>query len=103
TLNGGAEADKLYGGAGNDTLKGGTGNDTLYGGADSDTYMHYTGDGNDTIIDSDGSGAIKLNGSNTALNGGDKKSGAEGLWESADKQTTYSKTLQSNGKYTLTI
>lgn len=102
-LYGDAGADKLYGGAGNDMLRGGAGNDTLYGGADFDTYMHYTGDGNDTIIDSDGSGAIKLNGSNTALNGGDKKSGAEGLWESADKQTTYSKTLQSNGKYTLTI
>ena len=103
TLNGSADADKLYGGTGNDTLRGGTGNDTLYGGAGNDTYVHYTGDGNDTIIDSDGTGAIKLNGSSTALNGGNRKSDTDNLWESEDKQTLYSRTSQGDGKYTLTI
>lgn len=65
-------SDRLYGGAGNDTLlgfegddrlEGGGGDDLLMGGRDDDhlegglghdTYLYQTGDGVDTIIDTDG-------------------------------------------------
>jgi Ca2+-binding RTX toxin-like protein len=59
-LYGGAGVDNLTGGSGNDTLIGGTGNDFLYGGAGHDVYQYTMGDGNDTIIDEDRDGEIKL-------------------------------------------
>jgi Ca2+-binding RTX toxin-like protein len=62
-LTGGSHADLLVGNAGNDTLTGGLGNDTLLGGQGNDTYMYQTGDGLDTILDSDGQGSIVVNGS----------------------------------------
>lgn len=52
--------DRLYGGAGADTLTGKQGNDYLEGGSGSDTYILNTGDGFDTILDTDGSGVIKF-------------------------------------------
>ena len=54
TLSGGDGADSLLGGDGDDDLSGGTGNDTLQGGAGNDTYRFALGDGQDTIIESDG-------------------------------------------------
>ena len=45
TLDGGTGADKLYGGVGNDILSGGTGGDT---------YSYQSGDGTDTLTDTDG-------------------------------------------------
>ncbi|MDO8417268.1 MAG: calcium-binding protein [Agitococcus sp.] len=71
TLYGMAGEDSLVGGAGNDTLKGGKGNDTLTGGldkdileggAEDDTYIFTTGDGHDTVIDSQGNNLLTLNG-----------------------------------------
>lgn len=56
-LNGGAGDDKLYGKAGNDTLIGGPGNDTIEGGLGSDTYVFNLGDGHDSILDFDYTGA----------------------------------------------
>ncbi|WP_309293198.1 putative Ig domain-containing protein [Azonexus sp.] len=58
TLLGGAGNDYLEGNAGNDDLYGGKGNDTLIGGQGTDTYYFYSGDGWDTIEDSDGLGKI---------------------------------------------
>lgn len=53
--------DRLYGGAGNDTLDGKGGNDYLEGGTGTDTYQfdasHW---GQDTVVDADGLGSIKL-------------------------------------------
>ncbi len=49
--------DTLEGGDGNDTLTGGGGDDTLEGGAGSDQYIHNTGDGFDTIIQTSGDDA----------------------------------------------
>jgi len=46
-------ADKLYGGNGNDTIVGGSGNDYMEGGSDADTYIHFRGDGSDTIYNLD--------------------------------------------------
>ena len=64
TLVGGnvAAGDRLYGGRGADVLQGNEGNDYLEGGSGSDTYVWNTGDGFDTIRDSDGSGLLVING-----------------------------------------
>ena len=69
TLTGGTAADLLVGNAGTDTLQGGGGNDTLLGGAGNDTYKYTTGDGLDTILDTDGNGSIVIDNA-PALTGG---------------------------------
>ena len=61
-LNGGADADYLTGGSDHDVLIGGTGADRLYGGAGSDDYNFFLGDGADIVLDSDGEGAIYVEG-----------------------------------------
>jgi Ca2+-binding RTX toxin-like protein len=55
-------SDNLYGGAGDDTLIGKDGNDYLEGGQGYDTYIFNTGDGHDTLLDSDGQGIIVIDG-----------------------------------------
>ncbi|BFU93210.1 MAG: hypothetical protein NTAFB01_43970 [Nitrospira sp.] len=63
TLTGGSHADLLVGHAGTDKLTGGGGNDTLVGGAGNDVYViNSLVDGQDIVQDSDGRGAIYLNG-----------------------------------------
>jgi Ca2+-binding RTX toxin-like protein len=54
-IDGGAGNDVIYGGDGNDDITGGIDNDTLLGGANDDTYRIGYGEGNDTIIDTEGS------------------------------------------------
>jgi Ca2+-binding RTX toxin-like protein len=61
-LQGGSEADHLYGMGGDDTLIGGLGNDYLEGGQGTDTYVYTSGDGFDTLLDTDGLGHIIENG-----------------------------------------
>jgi VCBS repeat-containing protein len=68
TLTGGSKADLLVGNAGADTLAGGQGNDMLLGGTGNDTYQYTTGDGLDTILDSDGNGSLVIDG--TTVTGG---------------------------------
>lgn len=46
--------DEIIGNDLDNTLTGGLGNDTLYGGAGNDTYVYNLGDGDDTIIESEG-------------------------------------------------
>lgn len=60
TLIGGYGSDDLYGEIGNDLLIGGRDNDTLDGGDGDDVYLYNLGDGDDTIIDTDGANALKL-------------------------------------------
>ena len=67
-LDGGLNDDTLLGGSGNDTLIGGEGADRLLGGADYDRYVYSSGQGRDTIVDSDGKGHIEWDG--TMLTGG---------------------------------
>ncbi len=55
-----AVEDHLYGGGGDETLKGLEGNDYLEGGAGSDTYIVNPGDGTDTVLDTDGIGAVQF-------------------------------------------
>ncbi|NOS76641.1 MAG: hypothetical protein HOP35_01715 [Nitrospira sp.] len=54
--------DTLDGGADNDQLNGGLGDDTLKGGDGVDRYTYFTGQGRDTIEDSDRSGTLFFDG-----------------------------------------
>ena len=63
----GNDGDNLLSGMdGNDLLSGGAGNDLLLGGAGKDTYLFGTGDGNDRIVDAQGSGTLVMRGGLTA-------------------------------------
>ena len=77
TLTGSTQADHLYGMGGDDVLTGNGGADYLEGGAGNDTYLINTGDGSDTILDTDGIGIIKHNGQ--TLSGGENV--APNRWE----------------------
>lgn len=86
TLRSGDGNDFLYGNGGNDTLDGGTGNDMLVGGERADTYVFQTGDGFDTILDSDGVGSIVYDGE--TLTGG-AQYGDNRVYRSADGKHLY--------------
>lgn len=62
TLAGGSGNDSLDGGGGDDAIAGGLGDDRLAGGSGHDTYAFAAGDGNDVVVDSDGAGAIVVDG-----------------------------------------
>ncbi|MDD5385111.1 MAG: hypothetical protein PHG89_09570 [Gallionella sp.] len=85
-LYGGAGNDTLDGGGGNDYLQGDSGNDILLGGAGYDTYFYKTGDGHDTILDSDGQGQIQMDG--TTLAGGNQFGDAR-VFKSSDGNHSY--------------
>lgn len=89
TLNAGAGKDTLVGEAGeagDDTLNGGTGNDTLVGGAGNDRY-EFDGDwGMGTIIDSDGSGSIWIDGVKL---GGNSTQIAPNFWRNEEQGLLY--------------
>lgn len=78
TLFGDGEADDLYGQDGEDHLDGGSGGDYLDGGANADRLEGgegddlYRADSQDTIMDSDGSGRVHMDGYGT-LTGGTRK------------------------------
>ncbi len=76
-LRGGAQNDVLNGGTGDDVLTGGAGNDMLVGGIGNDSYLLASGDGDDTIDDSDGLGEVRIGA--TKLVGGDALT--DGLWQ----------------------
>ncbi len=59
-LQGGEGQDTLLGGSGDDELDGGAGVDILKGGQGTDTYTFTSSFGNDTILDSDGLGSVKV-------------------------------------------
>ncbi|HUS39632.1 MAG TPA: putative Ig domain-containing protein, partial [Pirellulales bacterium] len=106
-LFGDADNDELRGGAGDDTLTGGKGNDRLDGGLGFDIYRYQEGgwinagdpvmtwlsreiegDGNDTITDPDGLGAIHFTtkeGVTHVLNGGRKIDHDADIWQSVDQ------------------
>jgi Ca2+-binding RTX toxin-like protein len=81
-LDGGLGNDLLVGGGGDDELKGGKGFDTLEGGAGNDTYIYESGDSFDAIVDSDGSGQIKIG--TTVLTLADSTKVGPNTWLSAD-------------------
>lgn len=104
-LFGDEDADTLYGGDGDDTLEGGAGADWLHGGDGDDTYIIRADDGNDTIIDSDGVGTIKveIDGALVTLGNVKKDPGIEGRWFSEDEKISYSFMPGVDGRGTLTI
>jgi len=101
SLSGGEGMDTLLGGEGIDTLEGGKGNDTLKGGAGKDIYSFKTGDGWDTIIDSDGNGVIKIG--DSTLAGGTEVVAGSGVWNSADKSYQYTLAPDAGSTKTLII
>ncbi|BCM25591.1 calcium-binding protein [Methyloradius palustris] len=112
-LTGGDKADLLIGNAGNDTLNGGSGNDTLFGGegddqlqggAGEDLYQFSYRQGNDTILDSDTKGQVKIQ--DIVLKGGKNQSHGALTWynDPNTKAFTYSANSDPNaGPVTLTI
>ena len=95
TLDGGEGRDTLIGGTGADVLIGGAGVDLLKGGLDSDTYSFDAGWGTDTIEDIDGQGSITVTGLGQLTGAGALKL-AEGVWQSPDKQVSYTLDDSSN-------
>jgi hypothetical protein len=83
-------SDILEGGEGDDTLIGGTDNDRLLGGVGTDTYVFKSGEGKDSITDSDGLGSIVVGGS-PALTGADQSGyklvGNQAQWSVNNGQT----------------
>jgi Ca2+-binding RTX toxin-like protein len=82
TLYGADDDDHLLGGGGEDTLIGGVGNDQLEGGDDFDTYSFFVGDGFDRVYDSDGLGAIYIEGEQLEVG----RQLSANHWLSADEQ-----------------
>ena len=96
-LRGQSLEDHLYGGAGNDILNGGQGSDYLEGGAGLDVYQFNAGDGNDTILDTDGRGVLRYSYANNSgieqtqlVAGASFKQSGE-TWKSPDGKFTYTK------------
>lgn len=82
--------DTLDSGADNDQLDGGLGDDTLIGGQGADTYYYRTGQGTDTIVDSDRVGVIRFD--SQILQGGIRHtSDPADTWRSEDGQVTFAK------------
>ncbi len=89
--------DRLFGGARDDILRGNKGNDYLEGGAGLDVYEYRPGDGNDTVVDTDGRGVIRYfwrDGNNVeqsviVADGAIKGTGD--TWTSADGKFSFSK------------
>ena len=98
-LTGGNLWDKLYGLAGNDQLTGGKGNDYLEGGKGNDTYLYASGDGTDTILDTDRLGQIQYD---TILLNGGKKTGTN-TYRSDDGKFIYTLIPQIGTPYLLGI
>lgn len=105
-IKGGDNTDHLYGGGGDDTLIGGKDNDYLEGGTGADTYQFTSGDGYDTVLDTDGLGVIKLGDIQAKGSAGLdqkkwKKFGAD-LFIDTQNNITYSKSV-ANGETRLLI
>ena len=73
---------RISGDADNYTLKGGAGVDILMGGAGDDLYIWKDGDGNDTIVDTQGSNRLIINGPGYNFAGGTMtKQAGSNLWK----------------------
>ena len=79
-------SDVIFGGDGADTLDSGGGNDSLMGGPGADAYKFQGAWGSDTVIDSDGSGNIDVDG--VRLEGG-KKVGDQ-VWANKEQGFVFS-------------
>ena len=101
TLRGLGGDDYIEGNADNDTLDGGSGNDTLLGGAGTDTYL-FTGNwGQDTVIDADGQGAIRIDGVNILPVTAGRMT--ESAWISDDRRYAFAVMGAAGGTHNLII
>ncbi|MEJ6021971.1 putative Ig domain-containing protein [Ramlibacter sp. PS4R-6] len=100
SLLGGVGNDTMAGGAGDDSLEGGENDDSLMGGADNDTYVMSGSWGKDSLIDSDGSGRIMLNGWRLIGGTGIGAPGAEWQEELPDDQKVRYLLLESKASTT---
>ena len=89
SLFGGGGTDILIGGEGADTLDGGSGPDYLYGGAGLDEYSFTGSFGGDWIVDSDGKGVVRVDG--TTLTGGKLVATGSSTYKDAASGWTYAK------------
>lgn len=99
-IDGGDGNDTIVGGDGDDVLTGGNGADTLIGGKGNDVYKFNGAYGSDIIIDSDGIGEIKVNG--TKLTGGKLIDTDFNTWK-GDDGSLYTLVVGSNGIKDLVI
>ena len=99
TLLGGEGNDFLFGGKGDDHLKGGSGRNLLNGGEGRDFYYFNTADGDfdDTIIDSDGKGQLKIDGESLLGHFFDPKEGAANVWTTKIGDYDWQAVLTDNG------
>jgi hypothetical protein len=95
-LSGQGGADYLEGNAGDDNLNGGEGSDTLRGGQGNDTYRFSAGWGFDQIIDSDGLGAITVEGIG-AIDGSGAVKVADNVWQTPERRVNYTLVTGSAG------
>jgi Ca2+-binding RTX toxin-like protein len=106
-LYGGNKNDKLYGGTDNDTLTGNGGNDYLEGVQGNDTYIYNSGDGFDTIVDTDGLGKIQWNTleikGSTGLAPAQWQQLSNTVWRDDTNHITYSLKTQADFSQTLFI
>ena len=117
-LRGRDNTDRLYGGQGSDFLEGRAGNDYLEGGAGLDLYAYNatsgglfggSNDGNDTILDTDGKGVLRVNISpffgvpegSVIADASVKLSDSQ--WRSADGKVTYTKQANTTGGTDLAV
>ena len=98
-LAGSTQADLLVGNTGNDILTGRGGDDSVIGGTGYDSYVWTTGDGDDTLIDTDRKGRILINGSAATLFV--KKT--DTTWVSPDNKLTLTQPQDSSSGWKLTI
>ncbi|NWA08438.1 calcium-binding protein [Pseudomonas gingeri] len=100
-LNGGNGDDTLDGMSGDDVITGNKGDDLLGGGSGNDRYEFFTGDGHDTVVDSDRNGVIRINGAPVSVA---KEIGQNSnVWVSEDGKTVFSLSDEDNGKRNLII
>jgi len=95
------ESDLLLGAISHDVLIGGGGDDLLRGEEGRDVYVYNSGDGNDTILDTDGQGVVVFD--HQMLQGGLKKEN-ESVYTSLDGEITYQRSgadLMVNGALTI--
>lgn len=91
--------DFLGGGGGDDHLSGGGDGDRLEGGAGFDEYLINSGDGVDTIFDSDGSGFISIDGMRLS----DGQQVAANAWVSLDGRFRYALVAGKDGGQVLQV
>lgn len=91
--------DILCGGGGNDHLTGGADADRLEGGGGSDEYLFISGDGVDTLFDSDGSGTILIDGKPLS----DGRQVSTTAWVSLDDRFRYVLITGRDGSPTLQV